>query len=105
MRYEQPIKQILLDNRHLWDHPRTRQSVRENFQRILNCRTPALGGEVFASENEEKTVFHTCKSKACPSCGYRATLLWQREQWAALPDCPIPDAFGEGWSLPLFFGS
>ena len=42
--------------------------------------------EVYASETEEKLVYHTCKSRACPSCGYRATLLWQREQWAALPD-------------------
>jgi len=23
-----------------------------------------------------------------PSCGYRATLLWQRQQWADLPDIP-----------------
>src|SRR6266700_1898628 len=50
MRYKHPIKQILLDNRHLWDHPQTRPSVRENFQRVLDCRTPALGAEVYASE-------------------------------------------------------
>lgn len=88
MRYEHPIKQILLDNRHLWDHPQTRPAVRENFQRVLDCRTPALGAEVYASETEEKLVFHSCKSRTCPSCGYRATLLWQREQWASLPDIP-----------------
>ncbi|HMH01230.1 MAG TPA: transposase zinc-binding domain-containing protein, partial [Terriglobales bacterium] len=88
MRYEHPIKQILLDNRHLWDHPQTRPAVRENFQRVLDCRTPALGAEVYVSETEEKLVFHTCKSRTCPSCGYRATLLWQREEWASLPDIP-----------------
>jgi hypothetical protein len=88
MKYEQPIKQILLANRHLWDHPQTRPSVRENFQRIIDCRTLALGAEVYSSGTEEKLVFHTCKSRACPSCGYRATLLWQREQWASLPDIP-----------------
>lgn len=89
MLHEQPIKQILVDTRHLWDRPEIRPSVRENFQRILDCRTPALGAEVYGSETEEKITFHTCKSRACPSCGYRATLLWQREQWAALPDIPF----------------
>jgi len=47
-----------------------------------------LGAEVYASETEEKLVYHTCKSRACPSCGHRATGLWQREQWTALPDMP-----------------
>jgi hypothetical protein len=53
---------------------------------MINCRTPALGAEIFASDHEEKLVYHTCKSRACPSCGHRATLLWQRSQWASLPD-------------------
>ncbi len=86
MRCREPLKQILIDTRDYWDHPETRPAVRENFIRMINCRTPALGAEIFASANEEKLVYHTCKSRACPSCGHRATLLWQREQWAALPD-------------------
>jgi hypothetical protein len=53
---------------------------------MINCRTPALGAEIFASDDEEKLVYHTCKSRACPSCGHRATRLWQRDQWASLPD-------------------
>jgi hypothetical protein len=63
-------------------------AARENFDKTTLCQTPALGAEVYASETEEKLVYHTCKSRACPSCGYRATLLWLREQWAALPDIP-----------------
>lgn len=82
------IRQLLEASRDLWDRPETRPAVRENFNKTLNCRTFTLGSEVYASENEEKLVCHTCKSRACPSCGYRATLLWQREQWAALPDIP-----------------
>jgi hypothetical protein len=31
-------------------------------------------------------VYHTCKSRACPSCGHRANVQWLRERWAALPD-------------------
>jgi hypothetical protein len=86
MRDKQLLKQILEATRELWDRPETRPAVRENFARMLDCRTDALGAEVYASETEEKLVLHTCKSRACPSCGYRATLLWQREQWATLPD-------------------
>ncbi len=88
MRSKEPVKQILIATRDYWDRPETRPSVRQNFDRVTKCRTLALGAEVFASENEEKKVPHTCKSRACPTCGHRATQLWQREQWAALPDIP-----------------
>jgi Putative transposase/Transposase zinc-binding domain len=47
-----------------------------------------LGAEVYSSEVEERVVFHTCKGRACSSCGARATSQWQRERWAALPDVP-----------------
>ena len=86
MRCREPLKQILIGTRDCWDHPGSRPSVRENFSQMIDCKTPASGAEIFASTNEEKLVYHTCKSRACPSCGHRATLLWQREQWAALPD-------------------
>lgn len=86
MRCREPLKQILIDTQDYWHHPGTRPAVSENFSRVINCRTPALGAEVFASASEEKLVYHTCESRACPSCGHRAALLWQREQWAALPE-------------------
>jgi hypothetical protein len=86
MRYRDPLKQILSESRLHWDRNETRPSVREAFRKALLCRTPALGAEVYASENQERIVYHTCKGSACPSCGYRATVQWQRERWAALPD-------------------
>lgn len=86
MNCREPLKQILIDTRPCWDHPKTRPSVRENFNRMIACRTPVLGAEIYASDTDKKVVYHTCKSRACPSCGHRATLLWQREQWASLPD-------------------
>jgi hypothetical protein len=52
----EPLKQILIDTREYWDHPGTRPAVRENFIRMINCRTSALGAEIFASANEEKLV-------------------------------------------------
>jgi hypothetical protein len=85
---EQPLPQILTNSRELWDRPGIRESVRDNFNRVAMCQTAALGAEVFASETEEKVFFHTCKSRSCPSCGHRATILWQRQQWASLPDVP-----------------
>ena len=88
MRYKQPLKQILTTTRSCWDRPEIRPAVRQNFDKVTKCRTLALGAEVFASETEEKRVPHTCKARSCPSCGHRATIQWQREQWCALPDIP-----------------
>jgi Transposase zinc-binding domain len=88
MRYQQPLKQIFTATREQWNRAAVRPAVRENFEKVLRCRTLALGAEVYASETEKKLVPHTCKSRACPSCGHRATILWQRDQWNALPDVP-----------------
>jgi len=86
VRYQQPLKQIFTQTREQWDRPDVRPAVRKNFEKVTLCRTVALGAEVYASETEEQCFPHTCKSRACPSCGHRATTLWQREQWAALPN-------------------
>jgi len=86
MNYHDPLRQILSQTRPYWDRDETRPAVRGAFSKALQCRTPELGGEVYASENSERIFFHTCKSRSCSSCGYRATIQWQRERWAALPD-------------------
>ena len=86
MQRKEPLKDILTSTRPLWDHDGMRPSVRSNFAKVLVCRTEALGSEVYASSTEQMIVHHTCKSRACPSCGYRATRLWQRDMWASLPD-------------------
>ena len=98
------LKQILAYNRSLWDNAQTRAAVRENFQKVLDCRTFVLGGEVFESGNGERRSFpHSCKSGACSSCGQRATLNWQDEVAASFPDIPyagicltIPDSL---WTI------
>jgi hypothetical protein len=73
----------------VWDCDNFRPSVREAFAKVVACGTEALGAEVFASEDEERVVYHTCKSRACPSCGHQATRAWQRDQWRELPDVPV----------------
>ena len=95
-----PLKSILANTRAIWDVTTTRSSVRKNFTKVLQCKTAALGSEIFASSTESKLVHHTCKSRACPSCGYRGTVLWQREQWAALPDIPYT---GITFTMPAVF--
>lgn len=89
MRYKHPIRQILTATRSSWDRPETRPAVRASFDKMTKCGTLALGADVFASETEKRIVPHTCKARPCPSCGHRATIQWQREQWCALPDIPF----------------
>jgi hypothetical protein len=75
-------------HRDAWDGDETRPAVRDAFAKVVDCGTEAFGAEVFASDSEERIVYHTCKSRACPSCGYQATRAWQRDQWRELPDVP-----------------
>src|SRR5258708_21664080 len=88
MKRVEPLRKILIQTRSHWDRIETRPAVRSAFAKALQCRTLELGAEVFASGDEEQVFYHTCKSRPCSSCGYRATLQWQRERWAALPDVP-----------------
>src|SRR5450432_3160877 len=86
MRYHHPLNQIRSRTRTYWDRDETRSAVREAFRRADQCRTAELGAEVYSSENQEFILYHTCKSRACPSCGHRANIQWLRERWAALPN-------------------
>ena len=64
-----PLRDVLAMLRDEWDRDETRPAVREAFAKVVDCGTEALGAEVFASDCEERVVYHTCKSRACPSCG------------------------------------
>ena len=86
MKYKNSLKLILTRTIPHWDREEIRPSVREVFDKAMRCRTTELGAEVYCSENQELILYHTCKSRACPSCGYRANVQWLRERWAALPD-------------------
>ncbi len=97
---EHRLSPVLEMTRDQWDKPTVRDAVRVNFRKVCECRTPALGAEVYVCAADEKVFYHTCKSKCYPSCGNRGTQLWQREQWATLPDIPfvgivftMPDLF------------
>ena len=86
MKYHEPLKQILSRTRPHWDQDETRSAVRRVFGKALQCRTAELGAEVYGSGKEEQAFYHTCKARPCSSCGYRATVQWQRGWWTALPE-------------------
>lgn len=88
MKRNASLKRILSLARPHWERDEARAAVLDALRKVLLCGTPALGAEVYALDGEERVAYHTCKSRACPSCGYRSTLQWQRERWAALPDVP-----------------
>lgn len=86
MTRQSPLREILIATRELWDHSGTRPDVRETFLKVIACGTIALGAEVYASATQRKIVYHTCKSRFCPSCGQRATEAWREDLEATLPD-------------------
>lgn len=59
VKYKQPLNQILTRTRSHWDQDQTRPAVRWAFAKALQCRTPELGAEVYASEKEERIFYHT----------------------------------------------
>jgi Transposase zinc-binding domain len=82
------LKQFLRDTIPDWDHNGTPLNVRDNLWKIVKCGTPALGAEVFASTTSQNIVYHTCKSRFCPSCGARNAGIWQAKLEVAIPDIP-----------------
>jgi hypothetical protein len=100
MRAEHPIKQILIDTRAYWDREAVPANIRDNFSKIIDCGTIALGAEIYASGTESKLVFHTCKSRFCPSCGQRATEAWQEDLSTILPEIPY---IGITLTIPMEF--
>ena len=69
------IKDIFEDhwNKFLKSYPNItiRETVFENINKMLKCKTLDLGFDVFNCPNcgKEKFCFHTCKSRLCSSCG------------------------------------
>lgn len=61
---------------------------RRALRAITQCRTPALGGNVFGCTPCGRVQFawHSCNHKACPQCGRAATAAWiERELNKLLP--------------------
>ena len=65
-------------------------SHRRAVQAILNCRTRALGGEVYrcADCRRDHFVYHSCNHRACPQCGHADATEWLERQKLKL--LPVP---------------
>lgn len=57
---------------------------------IVACRTPALGGQLAECTQcgREHVLFHSCRHRACPRCGFDATSRWLTRQRDLL--VPVP---------------
>ena len=81
------LKHIFEENIDQLDKALIRPDGLAAIERMLKCRTAQLGAEVYESENGERLlVYHTCKSRACSSCGVWRTICWQRQVKSWLPD-------------------
>jgi hypothetical protein len=89
------IKQILLSKQNWWNfyiknHNKVRPSIVTNIVKLLSCRNVIRGHHEYMCSNKNcshtKRIPHTCKSKACSSCGKKATETWIEKQNLLLPD-------------------
>ena len=66
---------------------------------LLACRTPALGGHRYRSEDCGQSHFvpHSCRNRHCPLCQSQAAHRWLEQQQAAL--LPVP-YFHQVFTLP-----
>ncbi len=57
---------------------------------ITHCRTPALGGRVFACQDctPLRFAWHSCNHKACPQCGRATTANWVKRELKKMVHAP-----------------
>src|SRR5262245_20569500 len=94
MKTKYSIKQILLSNHNWWqfynkNKDRLRVAIVIGVIKLLSCKNVVRGYNEYHCSNPEcphiKRVLHTCKCKACSSCGKKATELWIQQQNQILP--------------------
>lgn len=72
------------------------------MQRIVACRTAALGGHRDRCDQcgYERSVYHSCRNRHCPKCQTQAKEAWRETQTADL--LPVP-YFHQVFTLPHEF--
>jgi len=86
------IRDILLPNNNWWRFfltycPLIRYAI-INVINIIACDIKHLGSHTWLCRccGFLKIVFHTCKSRFCPSCGKKATDQWGQKNIVFLPN-------------------
>lgn len=89
------IKQILLSNNNWWNfYNKYKHKLRFDIiiciVKLLSCKHIIRGYKEYRCSNPDcshiKYIFHTCKCKACSSCGKKSTELWITKQNQILPN-------------------
>ena len=84
------VKGLILNNLEFY---KTQYKLRpvelENINKALACRTPLYGEHTFVCKDCGQTLSipHTCKSRFCSVCGYKATEDWINNRFTFLFDC------------------
>ena len=93
---------------YLESNPPLSPDQRRAIWAILHCRTPAMGGHLYACEPcaQRAFAYHSCNHKACPQCGRDATRKWVERELGKRVNAPY---FMVTFTLPselrsLFFG-
>ena len=88
------IKQILTTNQNWWrfyqkNKDNLRASILTTITKLLSCKNKIRGYHEYTCSNPNcshiKYIPHTCKCKACSSCGSKATKDWVSIQNDILP--------------------
>src|SRR5271154_3744961 len=88
------IKQILISNQNWWNfYSQHKDNIRTGIvvgiTKLLSCKNTIRGYRHYKCSNPEclhtKRIIHTCKSRACSSCGKKATEAWIQKQNQTLP--------------------
>jgi hypothetical protein len=77
---------------------------------ITHCRTPDMGGQLYACAQgcgQRRFVYHSCNHRACPQCGKAATAQWVKRELDKRINAPY---FMVTFTLPqqlrdMFFGT
>jgi hypothetical protein len=97
MKRKYTLKQILLSNQNwLRFYEKYKATLRIGIivavVKLLSCRNRVRGYHEYHCSNSScthvKSVSHTCKGKACSSCGKKATEIWIEKQNNILPHTP-----------------
>lgn len=67
----------------------TLPSQKRALKAIEQCRTPALGGHVYACDQcrQERYSYHSCGNRHCPKCHGQQTEQWLEQQSGRLLPC------------------
>ena len=84
------VKGLLLQNFEEYKKEYTLRPVEiESINKILGCRTPLYGEHLYVCKEcgYSMSIPHTCKSRFCSVCGYKATEDWINNRFTFLLDC------------------